>query len=97
MPPAPAVNPSREVKQLASLWAKWVYRLAQFRRGILDRDGEDLVDGVQLEVFDVPVSVPPAAIGLVSGRLLADAPATDRRPFGLRRRGTGHSFRVAKR
>jgi len=24
---------------------------------ILDRDGEDLVDGVQLEVFDVPVSV----------------------------------------
>jgi len=26
--------------------------------GWRDRDGEDLVDGVQLEVFDVPVSVP---------------------------------------
>jgi hypothetical protein len=26
--------------------------------GILDRHGEDLVDGVQLEVFDVPVNVP---------------------------------------
>ena len=32
--------------------------LDPFRMGILDRDGEDLLDGVQLEVFDVPVSVP---------------------------------------
>ncbi len=28
------------------------------RKTNLDRDGEDLVDGVRLEVFDVPVSVP---------------------------------------
>jgi hypothetical protein len=27
------------------------------RKRILDRDGENLVDGVHLEVFDVPVSV----------------------------------------
>jgi len=30
-------------------------------RGILDRDGEDPVDDVHLEVFDVPVSVPATA------------------------------------
>ena len=28
------------------------------RSRILDRDGENLADGVQLEVFDVPVIVP---------------------------------------
>jgi len=32
--------------------------LVRRRIAILDRDGEDLLDGVQLEVFDVPVSVP---------------------------------------
>jgi len=35
------------------------------RKPILDRDGEDLVDGVQLEVFDVPVSVRLATHGFL--------------------------------
>ncbi len=44
-----------------------------FRMGVLDRDGEDLVDGVQLEVFDVPVSVPLVVTTSGAGRPATDA------------------------